>query len=192
MSQLDCMEDLLNILHQKDYIKTVRMVDSIFILARYDGVFNKILETAKEHNIFYRAGENYNQQINPKPFDNIGPYNIALYDIEEINNIFNSIEEKASNSSMDEYDVAYHYNSGIYRRIRRYSINNFRVEMNYEDYNLLIGNVDGSKITIADFDRGALGGFPVVLTIENVEQKIKDDEALREVEKKVDKFIESY
>lgn len=191
MSRLDCMGDLLKILHNRDYIKLYKKVDSIFVLAKYESVFNKIIETANANDIVYRASDVYTKQINPSPFGDIGQYNIALYDVDEVNNIFNSIEGKALAYSIDSYSVAYHYNSGVFRNIRGYDINSFRGEMESCDYELLSKIIDDSKLLISKIDRGALGGFPIIATIVNVEQKRKDMEALSLKTKEADEFVKS-
>lgn len=186
----ETMGEILDILDEKDYIRQKIYNDSIFILAKYESVFNKIIEIAKEKNIVHREALNYKEQINPHPFDNIGAYNIALYDMEKVNNIFNDIKA-ATNENWDIYSVSYYWRSGVLRTIRTSTLDSLNAEMEHHDFSLLNRYINQNKIKIEKRTCGPLGGFPIVLRIINVEEEEKKEKELKEKNKEVDEFIKN-
>lgn len=186
----ETMGEILDILDEKDYIRQKIYNDSIFILAKYESVFNKIIEIAKEKNIIHRKALNYKEQINPHPFDDIGAYNIALYDMEKVNNIFNDIKA-ATNENWDIYTASYYWRSGVLRTIRTSTLDSLNAEMEQHDFNLLNRYINQNKIKIDKKTCGAMGGLPVVLRIINVEEEEKKEKELKEKNKEVDEFIKN-
>lgn len=187
---MEKIKNLLKILKEKGYIdKQKEFDDSIFIATKYEPVFSKIIEVAKEQSITIDYAPNSITNINPTPFDNIGPYNIALYDIEKINNIFNDIDNRSEQRGWDLYDMAYHWNSGIFHSIRMTDLNQFRAEMKHHEFLLLKENIDVNKMKIKKQEQGCLGGFPIVITISNVEEEQRRKKMFEEKNKEVNEFI---